>query len=89
MSIAPRGAWLSAYFAPAVGRQTRRLKRDKPPGGGSGSSSTLVEPARMGETAMFTAQLAGPRRAAMGMNVPGNDDRQFALNVLRWLARGL
>ncbi len=43
----------------------------------------------MGEAAMFTAQVAGPKRAPMGMNVPGNDDRQFALNVLRWLARAL
>ncbi len=43
----------------------------------------------MGEAAMFTAQVAGPRRSPMGMNVPGNDDRQFALNALRWLARVL
>ncbi len=43
----------------------------------------------MGEAAMLTAQVAGGRRSPMGMNVPGNDDRQFALNVLRWLARAL
>ncbi len=43
----------------------------------------------MGEAAMFTAQVAGSKRSPMGMNVPGNDDRQFALNVLRWLARAL
>jgi hypothetical protein len=23
----------------------------------------------------------------MGMNVPGSDDQQFALNVLHWLSR--
>jgi len=43
----------------------------------------------MGEAAMFTAQVAGRGRSPMGMNVPGNDDRQFALNVLRWLGRAL
>lgn len=43
----------------------------------------------MGEAAMLTAQVAGPQRRPMGMNVPGNDDRRFALNVLRWLARAL
>ena len=39
----------------------------------------------LGEAAMMTAQLAGPNRSPMGMNVPGSDDRQFALNVVRWL----
>jgi hypothetical protein len=43
----------------------------------------------LGEAAMMTAQVAGPDRTPMGMNVPGTDDRQFAVNVLRWLARGL
>ena len=43
----------------------------------------------LGEAAMMTAQVAGPNRFPMGMNAPGSDDRQFALNVLRWLARAL
>lgn len=43
----------------------------------------------LGEAAMMTAQVAGPNRVPVGMNTPGNDDRQFALNVLRWLARSL
>ncbi len=44
----------------------------------------------MGEAAMLTAQLAGPGgRFKVGMNAPGSDDRQFAINVLRWLGRGL
>ena len=43
-----------------------------------------------GEAAMFTAQLAGPGgEYKMGMNEPGIDNRQFATNVLRWLARRL
>ena len=43
----------------------------------------------LGEAAMLSAQLAGPRSAPMGMNAPGNDDRQFALNVVRWLGGAL
>lgn len=40
----------------------------------------------MGEAAMLSAQLAGPQRGAMGMNVPGNDNRQLALNIMHWLS---
>lgn len=45
----------------------------------------------LGEAAMMSAQLAGPAngpqpRFQMGMNHPGNDDKQFALNAVRWLA---
>ncbi|HEY2954108.1 MAG TPA: DUF4350 domain-containing protein [Candidatus Eisenbacteria bacterium] len=43
----------------------------------------------LAEAAMMTAQVAGPERHPMGMNVPGSDDRQFALNVVRWLGRAL
>jgi hypothetical protein len=42
-----------------------------------------------GEAAMFSAQVAtiDGQSFKVGMNVPGYDDRQFALNVMRWLAR--
>jgi hypothetical protein len=42
-----------------------------------------------GEAAMFSAQVATIDRQSfkVGMNVPGTDDRQFALNVMHWLAR--
>ena len=46
----------------------------------------------LGEAGMFSAQIvrasAGgqPLEMKMGMNVEGNDDRQFALNVLHWLS---
>lgn len=43
----------------------------------------------LGEAAMMSAQLAGPNRTPMGMNAEGSDDRQFVLNTVRWLARGL
>lgn len=40
----------------------------------------------MGEAAMLSAQLAGPQRGPMGMNVPGSDNRQLALNIMHWLS---
>ena len=44
----------------------------------------------MGEAAMLSAQLAGPGgQFRMGMNYPGTDNRQLALNIVRWLAHGL
>ena len=40
----------------------------------------------LGEAAMLSAQVAGPTRSPMGMNVPGSDNRQFALNIMHWLS---
>lgn len=42
----------------------------------------------VGEAALFSAQV-DPLGFRMGMNKPGNDDRQFALNVLHWLSKAL
>lgn len=40
------------------------------------------------EAAMFSAQLAGPKRRPMGMNAPqANDNPRFLLNVMHWLSR--
>ncbi len=39
----------------------------------------------MGEAAELSAQVAGLDRK-MGMNVPGIDNRQMALNILHWLS---
>ena len=41
-----------------------------------------------GEAAMFSAQvpLLTVSLFESELNVPGNDDRQFALNVMHWLA---
>jgi hypothetical protein len=40
-----------------------------------------------GEAAMFSAQVAGPQRRAMGMNDPvAAQNAQFLLNVMRWLS---
>jgi hypothetical protein len=46
----------------------------------------------LGEAGLFSAQIVRftdgnqQREMKFGMNVPGNDDRQFALNVLHWLS---
>ncbi|HBB85997.1 MAG TPA: hypothetical protein DC047_00080 [Blastocatellia bacterium] len=40
----------------------------------------------LGEAAMLSAQVTGPENFKMGMNVPGNDNRQFALNTMHWLS---
>lgn len=41
-----------------------------------------------GEAAMFTAQVTGPQRQPMGMNVPAAaQNAQLLLNVLHWLSR--
>ncbi len=39
----------------------------------------------MGEAAMLSAQLAGPEKRTMGMNQPGLDNKQLALNIVHWL----
>jgi hypothetical protein len=39
-----------------------------------------------GEAAMLSAQISGPDKHAMGMNVPGSDNKQYALNLLHWLS---
>jgi hypothetical protein len=39
-----------------------------------------------GEAAMLTAQVTGAGSRPFGMNRPGSDDRQLALNLLHWLS---
>jgi hypothetical protein len=39
-----------------------------------------------GEAAMLSAQISGSEKSKMGMNVPGNDNKQYALNVMHWLS---
>jgi hypothetical protein len=39
----------------------------------------------LGEAAMLTAQVA-PRVFRFGMNLPGIDNRQLALNIMHWLS---
>jgi hypothetical protein len=51
----------------------------------SGKGRVIV----LGEAAMLSAQLAGPNKMAFGMNRPGIDNRQLALNIVRWLSGAL
>jgi hypothetical protein len=44
----------------------------------------------LGEAGFLTAQLirwTDGTETRFGLNVPGNDDQQFALNVVHWLSR--
>lgn len=47
-----------------------------------GKGRVLVQ----GEAAMLSAQIAGQEKRRMGMNVPGNDNRQYTLNLMHWLS---
>jgi hypothetical protein len=40
----------------------------------------------LGEAAMLSAQVSGPQKAPMGMNVPGSDNKQLVLNIMHWLS---
>jgi hypothetical protein len=35
---------------------------------------------------MLSAQISGAEKRPMGMNVPGNDNKQYALNLMHWLS---
>jgi len=43
----------------------------------------------LGEAAMLSARLRRFDRKPVGMNVPGYDNRQLALNIMHWLTRRL
>ena len=43
----------------------------------------------LGEAAMLTARLSGYDGRPIGMNTPGYDNRQLALNIMHWLTRKL
>ena len=47
-----------------------------------GKGRVLVQ----GEAAMLSAQISGPEKGKLGMNVPGNDNKQYALNLMHWLS---
>lgn len=40
----------------------------------------------LGEAAMLSAQITGRDKQPMGMNYPGVDNRQLALNIMHWLS---
>jgi hypothetical protein len=47
-----------------------------------GKGRVLVQ----GEAAMLSAQIVGAQKGTMGMNTPGNDNKQYALNLMHWLS---
>lgn len=47
-----------------------------------GKGRVLVQ----GEAAMLSAQISGAQKHPMGMNVPGNDNMQYVLNLMHWLS---
>lgn len=47
-----------------------------------GKGRVLVQ----GEAAMLSAQVSGQENRRMGMNVPGNDNKQYVLNLMHWLS---
>jgi len=40
----------------------------------------------LAEAAMMSAQVVGPQKVKFGMNKPGTDNRQLALNIMHWLS---
>jgi len=80
VSLEPRIAW---KFGPDT--------KTRPVGGWLQGATMRVGAGRVaffGEAAMFSAQLGGPEKRPMGMNAPGAEQNpQFVLNVLHWLAR--
>ncbi len=40
----------------------------------------------LGEAGMLSAQVVGQERRPFGMNRPGIDNRQLALNIMHWLS---
>jgi hypothetical protein len=43
----------------------------------------------LGEAAMLSAQITGANQTKFGMNYPGIDNRQLALNIMHWLSGNL
>lgn len=39
-----------------------------------------------GEAEMLSAQISGADKRTMGMNTPGNDNKQYTLNLMHWLS---
>ncbi len=75
----------------ALQRERDGTARPLPPAGSAQGVALRFGKGRvvvLGEAALLTAQVwrpTGGEEEKFGMNAPGNDDRQFALNVLHWL----
>ena len=73
----------------AKDRASRESKIDMPAAGRAQGVAFKFGKGRvvvLGEAGMLSAQVAGPDKRPMGMNVPGSDNRQLALNIMHWLS---
>ena len=87
----PEGSVALLKLAPSAFDQSRPNipGRNAPAGGRSqGLAMTLGQGkvVVLGEAAALSAQVNGNKSIRMGMNVPGTDNRQFALNIMHWLS---
>ncbi len=74
-SATDRPTYTAETSTPAAGRaQAIALK--------FGKGRVVVQ----GEAAMLSAQMFGVEKHQMGMNVPGSDNKQYALNLMHWLS---
>ncbi|MDQ3948963.1 MAG: DUF4350 domain-containing protein [Gemmatimonadota bacterium] len=101
MTVPPRGVALLKLSDNAREGPTRDdvLARRGAPAAGRAQGIALTfgrgRVVVLGEAAMLSAQIARweqdgkTHEFLMGMNHPGSDDKQFALNVMRWLTRVL
>ncbi len=96
----PKGATVLFRLGPAAREAARRgdlgtgAATARPVGGRAQGLAMRFGKGRvvvLGEAAMLSAQVVRMPQSEfkMGMNVPGTDDRQFALNVERWLTGAL
>ncbi len=87
----PDGSVALLKLSPSAVDQSRPAipGRNAPAGGrAQGLAITLGQGKAVvpGEAAMLSAQVNGIQRIRMGMNVPGTDNRQLALNIMHWLS---
>jgi hypothetical protein len=79
--------------SPGQGRRSRGAASNAPQVSAAGRSQGLAltfgsgRVVVLGEASELSAQLAGPQKRPMGMNYPGIDNRQLALNIMHWLSR--
>jgi hypothetical protein len=74
----------------AIDKLPPTFENERPVGGLAQAVAFKLRKGRvviLGEAAMLTAQLGGGNHQPFGMNRPGSDDKQFALNVMHWLTR--
>jgi hypothetical protein len=89
----PKGATAVLMFgAKSVSRESKEQETVKVPIEGWCQGAVMKvgngRVAVFGEAAMFSAQVAGPKQAPMGMNAPGAEqNHQLLLNVVHWLSR--